>query len=70
MNLSDLGTVASSRTALMTGVFLAAAVTRLIGAAQDRRVEREHPPTGPFIDIEGMQLHYFERGEARTNFSL
>lgn len=28
-----------------------------------RRAEREHPPTGSFIEIDGTRLHYIERGQ-------
>ncbi|HEY0063897.1 MAG TPA: alpha/beta hydrolase [Telluria sp.] len=30
---------------------------------QKRQVEREHPPQGKFIDVDGVRLHYVERGE-------
>ena len=28
-----------------------------------RKVEREHPPTGQFITVDGVRLHYLEKGE-------
>ena len=28
-----------------------------------RKAEREHPPTGRFITVDGVRLHYIERGE-------
>lgn len=28
-----------------------------------RKVEREHPPTGRFVTVDGVRLHYIERGE-------
>ena len=28
-----------------------------------RKAEREHPPTGRFVTVNGVRLHYFERGE-------
>jgi pimeloyl-ACP methyl ester carboxylesterase len=28
-----------------------------------RRAEHEHPPQGQFIDVDGVRLHYIERGE-------
>jgi pimeloyl-ACP methyl ester carboxylesterase len=28
-----------------------------------RKVERDHPPQGRFIDVDGVRLHYVERGE-------
>jgi pimeloyl-ACP methyl ester carboxylesterase len=35
----------------------------LVVRNQTARVEREHPPTGKFIDIDGVRLHYIEQGE-------
>jgi pimeloyl-ACP methyl ester carboxylesterase len=31
--------------------------------ARARRAEREHPPRGRFLDIDGVRLHYVEHGE-------
>src|SRR5690349_22362128 len=51
---------------------LAAARIALAGSAaamaawniyQARKAERRHPPTGRFLTIEGVRLHYLERGE-------
>ena len=28
-----------------------------------RRTERRHPPTGSFVDVEGIRLHYSDRGQ-------
>ena len=28
-----------------------------------RKAEREHPPTGRFVTVDGVRLHYIERGE-------
>ena len=28
-----------------------------------RKVEREHPPTGRFVNVDGVRLHYIEKGE-------
>jgi pimeloyl-ACP methyl ester carboxylesterase len=41
------------------GVLAATAVTNL---ALAREAERSHPPEGKFITIDGMRLHYIERG--------
>jgi pimeloyl-ACP methyl ester carboxylesterase len=30
---------------------------------QARKAERRHPPTGHFLTVEGVRLHYLERGE-------
>jgi pimeloyl-ACP methyl ester carboxylesterase len=28
-----------------------------------RKAEREHPPTGQFVTVDGVRLHYIERGD-------
>jgi pimeloyl-ACP methyl ester carboxylesterase len=49
------------------GAALTAAVilgtTALVNARRARQAERDNPPTGRFLDIEGVRLHYLERGE-------
>lgn len=47
---------------LLAGAAGAAATTALWVEAQARRAEREHPPAGRFLDIDGVRLHYVERG--------
>jgi pimeloyl-ACP methyl ester carboxylesterase len=37
--------------------------TALVNARRARQAERDSPPTGRFLDIEGVRLHYLERGE-------
>jgi pimeloyl-ACP methyl ester carboxylesterase len=37
--------------------------TALVVARRARQAERNNPPTGRFLDIEGVHLHYLERGE-------
>lgn len=32
---------------------------------QSRRAEREHPPLGRFLDIDGVRLHHVDRGRGR-----
>lgn len=34
--------------------------------AKARRAERDHPPAGRFITVDGVKLHYLERGEGPT----
>src|SRR4051795_4720987 len=51
-----------------TGAVLAAAAAALAAAAvyntvRTRRVERENPPAGRFIDVDGTRLHYLEKGD-------
>src|SRR5258705_690804 len=51
----------------LAGAGLAAAAllgtTVLLVARRARRAERDNPPAGHFLDIEGAPLHYPERGE-------
>ncbi len=28
-----------------------------------RKAEREHPPAGQFVTVDGVRLHYIEKGE-------
>ena len=51
-----------------TGTILAVAAAALAAAAvyntyRARKVEREHPPAGRFVTVDGVRLHYLERGE-------
>jgi pimeloyl-ACP methyl ester carboxylesterase len=40
----------------------AAAAAALVVQDRSRRAERENPPLGRFLDIDGVRLHYVERG--------
>jgi hypothetical protein len=33
-----------------------------------RKAEREHPPTGRFVTVDGVRLHYLERAKAPQSF--
>ncbi|VTU39524.1 2-hydroxymuconate semialdehyde hydrolase [Variovorax sp. PBL-H6] len=67
MNLSRKKTLATSRAGLVAGATLAAsAATAVWVELQARRAEREHPPAGRFVDVDGARLHYVERGEGPT----
>jgi pimeloyl-ACP methyl ester carboxylesterase len=51
-----------------TGTILAASAAALAAAAvynvyRTRKVEHEHPPSGRFITVDGVRLHYLEKGE-------
>jgi pimeloyl-ACP methyl ester carboxylesterase len=48
-----------------TGLASSAALAALALASHlaARRAERKHPPTGSFIDVDGVRLHYSDRGE-------
>src|SRR4029078_10985425 len=48
-------------TALLAGAAVLAA-TALWNRAQARLAERDHPPTGRFLEIDGIRMHYLERG--------
>jgi pimeloyl-ACP methyl ester carboxylesterase len=51
-----------------TGLLVGASVLGAIASAawverRARRAERENPPTGNLMDVDGVQLHYVERGD-------
>jgi pimeloyl-ACP methyl ester carboxylesterase len=52
----------SKRTAVLT-LSAAAAATALWVEVQARRAERDNPPAGKFVYIDGVRLHYVVRGE-------
>jgi len=52
-----------ARAGLAWGALAAAAGTAIWVEFQARRAEQEHPPAGSFICIDGVRLHYLERGE-------
>jgi pimeloyl-ACP methyl ester carboxylesterase len=39
------------------------AISALVNRFVAKKAERNNPPMGKFIEIEGVRLHYFERGE-------
>ena len=52
------------------GMVLAASAAALAASAvynayRARQVERQHPPIGRFIDVDGTRLHYLEREKGR-----
>lgn len=49
--------------AIAAAAALGAAATAAWVESRARQAERDHPPTGKFIDIDGVRLHYVERGE-------
>lgn len=48
---------------LLAGVALGAAATATWVAVKARRAERENPPEGQFLVVDGVRLHYAEQGE-------
>ncbi|WP_248323640.1 MULTISPECIES: alpha/beta fold hydrolase [unclassified Caballeronia] len=59
----------TSSSALSSGKLLAGSVAAAsLGVAawaalRARRAERDHPPVGRFIDVDGVRLHYIDEGE-------
>ena len=59
----------------MTGTWLAwavvvgaAAVTFLAAVNRQlaKKAERDNPPTGRFIEVDGLRLHYLDRGSGEA----
>lgn len=50
--------------ALLAGAAVLGGAALWVNAAA-RRAEREHPPLGRFLDVDGVRLHYVERGRGR-----
>jgi pimeloyl-ACP methyl ester carboxylesterase len=53
---------------IQTGAILASAAATLAAMTiynvyRTRKTEREHPPSGKFITVDGVRLHYIEKGE-------
>jgi pimeloyl-ACP methyl ester carboxylesterase len=48
--------------ALACGAAAALGTLALVNRAAARRAEREHPPRGAFIEVDGVRLHYTDRG--------
>ena len=53
----------SKKSWLLAATALGAAATAVWVQAKARRAEQAHPPTGQFLDVDGVRLHYVERGE-------
>lgn len=51
------------REAALVVAAIAAAGTAGWVAGRAQRAERRHPPAGQFVDVDGVRLHYIERGE-------
>ena len=41
----------------------ALAVAMMYVHIRARQAERDHPPQGQFVDVDGVRLHYVERGQ-------
>jgi pimeloyl-ACP methyl ester carboxylesterase len=52
-----------SRYALIGGAAIASLGTAAWTAVRAQRAERDNPPLGQFIEVDGVRLHYFDEGE-------
>jgi pimeloyl-ACP methyl ester carboxylesterase len=55
------GRRSSARSGLIAALVLAASAAYV--AYRARQAEREHPPLGRFVEVDGVKLHYSDRGE-------
>jgi hypothetical protein len=63
-------TLVGGRTALACGAAAAAlGALALANHAAARRAEREHPPEGGFIEVDGVRLHYTDSKYVPTSYS-
>ena len=64
MTQSDLQSLPTSRTAVWAGAaLLSAALTAAWVERRSSRAERDQPPAGRLLEIEGVRLHVVEKGE-------
>jgi pimeloyl-ACP methyl ester carboxylesterase len=47
-------------------VVAALAISALVNRFIAKKAERNNPPTGKFVEVEGVRLHYIERGEGES----
>lgn len=66
------GTVLGQRGKWLAAAGVVAALTgaALFNAAKARRAEAETPPAGKFIEVEGVRLHYVDRGTGGSTVVL
>jgi pimeloyl-ACP methyl ester carboxylesterase len=55
----------SHRSAIFLAAGAALAASALIVRQRTRAVEAAHPPAGKFMEVEGVRLHYVERGQGQ-----
>jgi hypothetical protein len=60
-----LVSIARKALSLAAGVAVGAATAALLNRCLARRAERCNPPIGKFITVQGIRLHYMERGTGR-----
>ncbi len=49
--------------AILTATAATLAAMTAYNVYRARKAEREHPPTGRFVTVGGVRLHYIEKGE-------
>lgn len=59
------GALATGRGSALLGAGVALAAMAMFVQYRTRQAERENPPAGKFIGVDGVRLHYIERGEGR-----
>lgn len=55
----------AGRSRLLLGTGAALAAMALFVQYRSRKSEQENPPTGKFVEVDGVRLHYIERGEGQ-----
>ena len=53
----------TSRAAIFVAMAASLAAMTACNIYRARKAEREHPPTGRFVTVDGVRLHYIEKGE-------
>jgi len=62
-NLVKRGSPASRTGKILAASAAVLAATAAYNIYRTRKVEHEHPPSGRFITVDGIRLHYLEKGE-------
>jgi pimeloyl-ACP methyl ester carboxylesterase len=62
---SARGGVSIGRAAALVGTAALLAGAAAFNVARARRAEQDYPPQGKFVEIDGVRLHYVERGSGR-----
>ena len=60
--MAPRGRSAPSMPALASAAILSLVAMAAVNRYLARKAEEKNPPTGRFIDIDGVRLHYVERG--------
>ncbi|MDQ3196275.1 MAG: alpha/beta hydrolase [Pseudomonadota bacterium] len=65
INKHNVSASRASRLPILLAVGAALATSALLIQRKVRRAELEHPPIGKFIEVDGVRLHYVDRGEGQ-----